>query len=156
FTVVAVLCLTLGIGANTAIFSLVDAALLRMLPVAEPERLVVVRGVGQGGRRTSSFSYPEFVYLRGHADALSTVFAYARIDLNLSAGTLTDVPTGLVVSDNYFSALGVQPVIGRGFEPSDGAVAVISYRFWQSRFHGDPGISGRAVVLNGLPFTIVG
>ncbi len=156
FTIVAVLCIALGIGANTAMFTLVDAALLRMLPVADPERIVVVQSLGSGGRRASSFSYPQFVYLREHADAVAAIFAYARIDLNLSAGNLTDAPKGLVVSDNYFSALGVQPVIGRGFAPSDEAVAVISYRFWRTRFNGDPAISGRAVVLNGLPFTVIG
>jgi predicted permease len=156
FTIVAVLCLALGIGANTAIFTLTDAALLRMLPVADPERLVVVRSLGPGGPRVSSFSYSQFVYFREHADAVAAMFAYARINLNLSAGNLTDAPTGLLVSDNYFSALGVQPVIGRGFAPSDGAVAVLSYRFWQTRFHGDPFITGRAVVLNGLPFTVIG
>ena len=157
FTLVAVLCLALGIGANTAIFTLVDAALLRMLPVADPESLVVVRSVGPGGgRRLSSFSYPQFVYLREHADMLAAVFAYARIDLNLSSGSLTDAPIGQLVSDNYFSALGVQPVIGRGFAPSDDMVAVISYRYWHTRFHGDAAIFGRAVVLNGFPFTIIG
>jgi predicted permease len=156
FTIVAVLCLALGIGANTAIFTLVDTALLRMLPVADPERLVVLRSIGPSGPRVSSFSYPQFVYFRQHAGAVAEMFAYARIDLNLSAGNLTDSPSGLLVSDNYFSVLGVQPVIGRGFATSDEAVAVISYRFWQTRFHGDPAISGRAVVLNGLPFTVIG
>jgi predicted permease len=156
FTTVAVLCLALGIGANTAIFTLVDAALLRMLPVADPESLVVVRNAGPGGGRGASFSYPQFVYLREHADAVAAMFAYARVDLNLSAGDRSDSPKGLVVSDNYFSALGVQPVIGRAFAPSDEAAAVIGYRFWQTRFHGDPDIAGRAVVLNGLPFTVVG
>ncbi|MGH9632892.1 MAG: ABC transporter permease, partial [Bryobacteraceae bacterium] len=156
FTMVAVLCLALGIGANTAIFTLVDAALLRMLPVVDPERLVVLQTLHAGGRGSINFSYPQFVYLREHARALAAVFAYARIDLNLSAGDLTDAPAGLLVSDNYFSSLGVQPVIGRGFAASDEAVAVISYRYWHSRFHGDPGIAGRAVVLNGLPFTVIG
>jgi predicted permease len=158
FSIVAVLCLALGIGANTAIFTLVDAALLRMLPVSDPERLVVARasGPGGGGRRTSSFSYPEFVYLREHADAVAAMFAYARIDLNLSAGNLTDAPKGLAVSENYFSALGVQPAIGRGLSSPDEAAAVISYRFWQTRFDGDPTIAGRAIVLNGLPFTVIG
>jgi predicted permease len=154
FTIVAVLCLALGIGTNTAIFTLVDAALLRMLPVADPESLVVVRSLGAGGRR--SFSYPDFVYLRKHADAVAGMFAYARIDLNLSAGNVTDAPKGLLVSDNYFTTLGVQPVTGRGFTDTDEAAAVISYRFWQARFHGDPGVAGRQVVLNGVPFTVIG
>ncbi len=155
FTVVAVLCLALGIGANTAIFSLVDAALLRMLPVADPERLVVVQSLDPSGGYMG-FSYPQFVYLREHASAVAAMFAYEATSLNLSAGNLTDAPKGLLVSDNYFSALGVQPAIGRGFTPSDEAVAVISYRFWQTRFHADPAIAGRAVMLNGLPFAVIG
>ncbi|MPY89686.1 MAG: FtsX-like permease family protein [Luteitalea sp.] len=155
FTAAVVITLALGIGANTAIFTLVDAALLRTLPVAEPERLVVVQRLNPRGEGWS-FSYPQFVYLREHANAVVDIFAHARIDLHLSAGDLTDAPAGLLVSDNYFSALGVQPVIGRAFAQSDDAVAVLSYRFWQTRFQGDPDIAGRAVVLNGLPFTVIG
>jgi predicted permease len=155
FTVVAVLCIALGIGANTAIFTLVDAALLRMLPVADPERLVVVQSVGQRGGGMG-FSYPQFVYLREHASAVEAMLAFARIDLNLSTGDLTDAPAGLLVSDNYFSTLGVHPAIGRGFDPGEEAVAVISHRFWQARFRGDPTVVGRSVVLNGLPATIIG
>jgi predicted permease len=154
FTVVAVLCIALGIGANTAIFTLVDAALLRMLPVADPERLVVVQSLSPRGGGMG-FSYPQFVYLREHASAVEAL-AFARIDLNLSTGDLTDAPAGLLVSDNYFSTLGVNPAIGRGFDSGEDAVAVISYRFWQTRFHGDPTIVGRTVVLNGLPATIIG
>jgi predicted permease len=155
FTVVAVLCIALGIGANTAIFTLVDAALLRMLPVADPERLVVVQSLNPRGRGMG-FSYPQFVYLREHSRAVEAMFAFGRIDLNLSTGDLTDAPAGLLVSDNYFSSLGVQPSIGRGFEPGENSVAVISYRFWQVRFHGDPAVVGRAFVLNGQPATIIG
>jgi predicted permease len=156
FTTIAILCLALGIGANTAIFTLVDAALLRTLPVVEPERLVVVQSLNQRGQGGSSFSYPQFTYLREHAGAVGDIFAYARIDLNLSTGDLTDAPRGLLVSDNYFSALGVQPAVGRGFAPSDELVAVLSYRFWQTRFLADPFVSGRAVLVNGLPVTVIG
>ncbi len=155
FTVVAVLCLALGIGANTAIFTLVDAALLRMLPVANPERLVVIQSLNSRGG-AMGFSYPQFVYQRQHVGAVSAMFAYAPINLNLSAVDLTDAPKGLLISDNYFTALGVQPVIGRGLAASDENVAVLSYRYWQKRFHGDPAIVGRAIVVNGLPFTVIG
>jgi predicted permease len=156
FTAAAVLTLALGIGANTAIFSLVDAVLLRALPVAEPERLVLVNTVNARGEARSSFSYPQFTYLREHAEPVAEMFAYARVDLNLSAGDVTDAPAGLLVSSNYFSALGVNPAIGRGFSDSDDAVAVVSHRFWQTRFGGHPAVVGRSVLLNGLPFTVVG
>ena len=156
FTAVSILCLALGIGANTAIFSLLDAALLRTLPVAEPDRLIVVESRDPSGRGGSSFSYPMFRHLREHAAAAADVFAYARLDVNLSADSLTDAPAGLVVSDNYFSALRVQPAIGRTFATPDEAVVVLSYRYWRARFHGDRGVVGRGITLNGLPFTIAG
>ena len=155
FTAVAIITLALSIGANTAIFSLLDAALLRMLPVREPQRLVFLHCSDGRGNAINAFSYPQFAYLRARARTLSA-FAYDHADLNLSAGSLTDAPSGLLVSDNYFSVLGVQPLLGRGIAPGDEAVAVLSHPFWESRFGGDPGIVGRAVVLNGLPFTVIG
>ncbi|HLK66059.1 MAG TPA: ABC transporter permease [Bryobacteraceae bacterium] len=155
FTMVVVICLALGIGANTAIFSLIDAALLRMLPVAQPERLVIMRSVTQRGRQAITFSYPAYAYLRAHTRS-AEIFAYDRIALNLSAGGFTDAPSGELVSDNFFAVLGVRPVIGRAIAPKDEATAVISYRYWQSRFHGDPEMVGRTLALNGLPFTVIG
>ena len=157
FTVVCVLCLAFGIRANTAIFSLLDAALLRPLPVTEPGGLVVVETVNPSGRGGSSFSYPLYRYLREHGAQTADVFAYGRLDANLSAGAWTDAPAGLVVSDNYFSALGVRPAIGRLLgSPSDEAVVVLSYRYWQNRFDGDRSIAGRTVIVNGLPFVVAG
>ena len=156
FATVALLTLALGIGANTAIFSLVDAVLLRSLPVAEPERLVLISTVTARGDARSNFSYPQFAYLREHADPVAKMFACATIHLNLSAGNLTDAPAGLLVSDNYFSVLGVEPAIGRGFVAADEAVAVLSHRFWQTRFGGDPAIVGRSVLVNGVPVTVIG
>jgi predicted permease len=155
FTTVAVLCLALGIGANTAIFSLIDAALLRTLPVAQPERLVVIRSVDERGRQAISFSYPAYRYLRAHTRS-AEIIAYDRIALNLSSGAFTDAPSGELVSDNFFSVLGVRPLMGRAFTPEDEAGALISYRYWQGRFHGDPAIVGRNVAVNGLPFTVIG
>jgi predicted permease len=155
FTTIAVLCLALGIGANTAIFSLIEAALLRLLPVAQPERLVVIRSLDERGRQAISFSYPAYAYLRAHTRS-AEIFAYDPIALNLSSGTFTDAPSGELVSDNFFSVLGVQPVMGRVFTPGDETSAVISYRYWQSRFHGDTAIVGRNVTVNGLPFIVIG
>jgi predicted permease len=156
FAAAAVLTLALGIGANTAIFSLVDAVLLRALPVREPQRLVIMNTVSPSGDGRSNFSYPQFAYLREHTGPVAEMFAFATIDLNLSAGHLTDAPSGLLVSDNYFSVLGVEPAIGRGFAAADDAVVVLSDRFWRSRFHGDPAVVGRTVQLNGLPVTVIG
>jgi predicted permease len=156
FTAVSVLCLALGIGANTAIFSLLDAVLLRPLPVEDPQRLVVLESADASGRGGSSFSYPLFHHLRQHATAAADVFAYGRVDVNLSAGGLTDAPAGLVVSDNYFSTLGVRPALGRAFAAADEAAVVVSHRYWKRRFHSDRAIVGRSVTLNGTPFAIVG
>ena len=156
FTVSAVLCLALGMGANTAIFSLADAALFRMLPVTAPEQLVALQVVNPRGPGPPNFSYPQYAFLRDHADALAGILAYATIDIHLSTDTTTESPTGLVVSHNYFSVLGVRPAIGRVFTPQEADAAVLSYGFWQRRFDADPAVVGRGVVLNGLPFTIVG
>jgi predicted permease len=157
FSGAAILVLALAIGANTAIFSLADAALFRMLPVADPDELVAVRSLnprGQGTRGT--FSYPQYTYLRDHTDAVAGMLAYAPMNLNLSAGAVTDSPDGLLVSANYFTVLGVQPAIGRGFAAEDEAAVILSHGFWRRRFAGDPAIAGRSIMLNGLPFTVVG
>jgi putative ABC transport system permease protein len=156
FSIISVLSLALGIGANTAIFSLLDAALLRTLPVPEANRLIVLETVGASGRGGSSFSYPLFRHLREHSAAAADIFAYAQLSVNLSADGMTDGPVGLSVSDNYFSALRVQPAMGRTFTAADDAVAVVSYQYWKARFQGSQGIVGRSLTLNGKPFTVVG
>ena len=147
FTTIAVLCLALGIGANSAIFTLLDAAVLRTLPVSDPARLVFV---------SHSFSNPQYEYMRAHSSSLSGVLAHASIALHLTSGPVTDAPTGELVSDNYFNVLGAQPAVGRTFAPGEEAVALISHRYWQLRFQGDHGVAGRSVALNGLPFTVIG
>ena len=157
FSGAAILVLALAIGANTAIFSLADAALFRMLPVADPDQLIGVRSLDPrrlGARGT--FSYPQYTYLRDRTDAVAGMLAYAPINLNLSAGAVTDSPDGLLVSANYFTVLGVQPAIGRGFAAEDEPSVILSHRFWQRRFSGDPAIAGRNMMLNGLPVTVVG
>ena len=156
FFTIGALCLALGIGANTAIFSLLDAVLLRQLPVADPERLVVVQAPDAAGRGRSGLSYPMFTFLREHSIGAVDVFAYAQIDINLSSNSVTEAPAGLVVSDNYFSVLGVQAAVGRTFAATDDAVVVLSHRFWRARFRSDPGIVGGGVTVNGLPFTVIG
>jgi predicted permease len=161
FTLVAVLTLALGIGANTAIFSFVNAVLLRPLPVAEPERLVYVFG----GVRTNPYnvsSYPDYIDYRDRNKVFSNLIAYSPITLSLSGDDGADTISGLIVTGNYFEALGVRAQVGRTFLPDEDstpgghAVAVISHALWQDRFAGDPHIAGRQLLLNGQPFTIVG
>ena len=161
FTLVVTLTLALGIGANTAIFSFVNAVLLRTLPVAEPERLVYVFG----GTKTSPYSvssYPDYVDYRDRNNVFSELIAYSPITLSLNSGEQVDTVTGLIVTGNYFDALGVRPRVGRAFLPEEDttpgshAVAVIGHGLWQSRFGADPGVVGRKLLLNGQQFTVVG
>src|SRR5215207_3466676 len=161
FTAVAVATLALGIGANTAIFSFVNAVLLRALPVAEPERLVYVFG----GTRESPYnvsSYPDYLDYRERNGVFSALAAYAPITLSLNSNDQPDMISGLIVTGNYFDTLGVRAQAGRTFLPEEDTtpgghpVAVISHELWQSRFAGEAGVAGRQLLLNGQPFTIVG
>jgi predicted permease len=161
FTVVAIATLALGIGANSAIFSFVNAVLLRELPVKEPDRLVYVFG----GTRESPYnvsSYPDYLDYRDRNGVFGDLAAYAPITLSLNSDDRPDMISGLIVMGNYFDALGVGAQVGRTFLPEEDTkpgghpVAVISHGLWQSRFGGDAGIAGRQLLLNGQPFTIVG
>jgi predicted permease len=169
FTAVAVLSLALGIGANTAIFSVIHAVLLRALPVSNPERLTVVTipFVKRGGITFSqSFSYPEYRHLRDRSRAAEGVISFRTHPLSISLEGTTERVSGALVSGNYFQVLGVRPALGTAVEPEDdvkpgsggarGPVAVLSYRFWQRRMNGDPAAVGRTMDVNGHPFTIVG
>jgi predicted permease len=176
FTTIAVLTLGLGIGANTAIFSVVNAVLLRSLPVQEPERLVMWTDAPDEGTMMGSlvsgrweyFTYPAYRHYRDQLSTLSGLAALRSTNDPLSilgeSGT-TDGPaqmgTGQLVTGNYFAVLGVVPLLGRALTPDDdrpgaGPAAVVSYGYWQSRLGGDPGAVGRTVQLNGTPVTIVG
>ena len=180
FTAIAVLTIALGVGANTALFSVVDAVLLKKLPVKEPDQLVLFRATwdrekfspgnytgsnqrdpATGLTNGTSFPFQTFSRLREDRGALSDVFAFASVDLNLNAGGQAEVVSGQVVSGNYYSTLGVPALIGRTITDSDDnpgttPVAVLSHRFWTSRFSADKGIVGRQVNLNNVAFTIVG
>jgi len=180
FTAVAVLTLALGIGANTAIFSLIDAVMLKMLPVRKPEQLVLLNWVAPGwpymihsltgdsnrdqsGRSSStSFSYPIFQDIRAHARAFSSVLAFAEAErANVGVSGEAGVAQSQLVSGDFFSTLGVPAAIGRTINPVDdepGAnpVATISYSYWMRRFRGDPQILGKTVTVNGVSFTLVG
>ena len=178
-TIIAMLSLALGIGANTALFSVVDAVLLKMLPVKEPERLVLFRSVAPkefsvgsysgsgntdtqtGQRIRTSFPYQSYQRMREQQGSMSDIFAFGGVSLNISADGQVEVANGQAVSGNYFSALGVQPAIGRLLTDEDdkpGAppVAVLSHRYWQKRFGGDAAVVGKQINLNNVAFTVVG
>jgi putative ABC transport system permease protein len=171
FTIVAVLSLALGIGANAAIFSLFDQVLRRPLPVPEPDRLVnlVAPGprhgslmCGQAGDCEAVFSYPMFRDLEAAQEPFTGIAAHRFFGASLATGEQTVPGGGMVVSGSYFPVLGLRPALGRLLGPEDdrapGAepVAVLSHRFWEARLGADPGIVGRTVTVNGVPLTIVG
>ena len=157
FAVAVVLTLALGIGANTAVFSLVNATLFRRLPVADSERLVyVVRGTG------GVFSYPAYTWLRDGNEVLDGFAAWGGITASLRAGDAAELVGGVIVTGNFFDVLGVRAGHGRLITPADdvtpGAhpIAVISHEYWQTRFGGSADVVGRVISLNGHPFTVVG
>ena len=160
FTAVALVSLALGIGANTAIFSLVNALLLKPMPVHEPERLVAVftRDTRNPGRMP--LSYPNFRDLRDRTRTFAGMAVVAATEVNWSHGGGVEQIRAQVVSSGYFPLLGVRPIAGWGFLPGDderaAAVAVVSHEFWTDRLGADPSAVGRTLIVNRLPFTIVG
>ncbi len=182
FTAVAVVTLALGIGANSAIFSVLDAVMLQTLPVRNPRQLLLVRWTAKdwppivqdlegsnrkdpesGGWLSESVPYPMFEGLRSQSTTLSDVFAFsANINgFNVQFEGTPHSAASEPVSGNYFSGLGVQTVLGRPILPSDDVatappVAVVSYNFWKSKLGGDDSVVGKPIAINSLPFTIVG
>jgi macrolide transport system ATP-binding/permease protein len=161
FTIVAVLTLALGIGANSTIFTLVNAVLLRPLPVEEPDRVVSVYATSQDGTRSSRFSYLNYLDYRDRNEALAGLAAQNLTPLTLGVAEESEPILGQIVSGNYFTVLGVRARRGRVFNQEDdrpGAerVAVISHSFHQRRFPAEPDLTGKTIYLNGDPFTVVG
>jgi predicted permease len=161
FTALAVLALALGIGANTAIFSLVNAVLLRPLPgVQDPSQLVSFERL-QRGRNYYNFAYPDYLDYRDQSRSFTGLAAHVATPLSFTAST-TERLRGDLVTGNYFHLLGVKPALGRLLQPDDdvtvGAhpVAVVSYGLWQRAFGSDPNIVGQSIKLNGHDFTVVG
>ncbi len=172
--------LALGVGANTALFSVVDAVLLKKLPVKDPDRLVLLKASWDGQKFGpgsydgsnlidqatglsvgTSFPMQTLTRLRQEQETLSDVFAFSPMEVNFNAGGQAEVVTAQVVSGNYYSALGVPALIGRTItEADDNAAAtpvvVLSHRFWASRFNGDPAALGKQVNINNVAFTIAG
>jgi putative ABC transport system permease protein len=161
FTLVAVLSLALGIGVNTTVFSLLDAVLLRSLPIQHPEQIVDIATRVAGGEPHNDFSYPLYTGLRDHNESLSGMVAYSDTNFGLAVGDQTERIRGEAVSANYFSVLGVQPIIGSAFAAGDeraGAprAAVISDALWTRRLQRDPSVLQKTIILNGRTFSIVG
>ncbi|HMD32979.1 MAG TPA: ABC transporter permease [Candidatus Acidoferrales bacterium] len=162
FTAVSIITLALGIGANAAIFSLMDAVLLSPLPVRNPEELVLISTADSESQVTNSFSYPMYLDLRDKNDAFAGVIARGGAQFNLNYRGVNEKVRGELVSGNYYDVLGVRPWIGRLFTQQDDvipgghAVVVISFGFWQRRFGSDPGVIGQTILLNEHPMTVVG
>jgi predicted permease len=162
FTILAIISLALGIGANTAIFSLVNTVLLRPLPVKEPSRLIEVYGALHNGADFTIQSYLNYKDYRDRNDVFSGLFVYRMVVSSLSHNGSNERAWGFLASGNYFDVLGVKPILGRGFLPEEDQtpgshpVAVLSYACWQHRFAGDPSIVGRTILLNNHTFTIIG
>lgn len=176
FAAVAVACLALGIGANTAIFSVANAVMVRSLPVSDPAQLVLLRYESHGditavqrtrvGDLQTAFPYAVFEALRERAHTLSGVMAWVPLGLNeqsltVNAAGRSTVAGGEMVSGGYFGVLGVSPVLGRtivdsDLEPGAPNVAVLSHRFWSRELGGNPAVVGAGITLNRVPFTIVG
>jgi len=183
FTAIAVLTIALGVGANTALFSVVDAVLLRKLAVKEPNQLVLFNATwnpnfSAGGYNGSSKQDPSTKLTVGTSfpiqtltsfreqikdpqSPISDVFAFSSVGINLNASGTAEVASGQVVSGNYYTALGVPAFLGRTITDSDDnasvtPVAVLSHQFWTNRFGGDPSVIGKQVNINNVAFTIVG
>ena len=179
FTSIAVLSLALGIGANTAVFSLVDAVLLKSLPVRAPEELRLLNWVRiknppveshsgynvvdptTGQPVSGSFSYPAYRLFRDNVPQFSDLVGYARYDFTVTANGASEFAAGQFVSGNYFTGLGAQPLIGRPILADDDApgrarVAVLTYRCWEKLFALDPAVIGREIIVNQRPVTVVG
>ena len=169
-TAAAVVTLALGIGANAAIFSLVDQILLKRLPVAEPERLVMLKYEGSdtghassyGGDTAHYFSYPMYRDLRDQNNVFSGMLTMFPTQVGIQWHNSPSLANSELVSGNYFSVLGVQPALGRLFIPEDSAtqgaspLVVLSYRYWKQRLASDPSVINQNIVVNGRPYTIIG
>ena len=163
FTVVAAITLALGIGANTAMFNLIDAVILKDLPVRQPEELVLLSGHGSEFPEPAKWSYRGFTLLREYDQVSAGLAAYTPVRIGVSlAGQVEPAAPGHLVSGAYFSVLGVNPILGRliGNEddraPGAHPVVVISHGYWRRRFGGDLGVIGKTISLAGMPFTIIG
>jgi len=159
FTIAAILTLALGIGSNTARFSVIPAVLLRPLPFPEPDRIMQVASTTQI-RKFSSESYPDFFDYRQRNRSFAYLSAYHSTSKTLTGIGEAQHIEANVVTPGFFEALGVQPTLGRTFRPEEekpgNRVAILSDSMWRNVFHGDPAILGKPIILDGKPHTVVG
>lgn len=163
FSVLAVLCLTLGIGANAAVFSWMEGILFRPYPaVAHQEQLFALAGTARGETEATELSWLDFQDLRRDCSLCEDAFVTKITGSTLSVGDHAEIARGSIVSANYFDAVGVHPILGRGFEPGEDVgsdshpVVVISYQMWRDRYKGDPEVIGKVQRFNNMPHTIIG
>jgi len=163
FSILAILCLTLGIGTSAAVMSWIEGILIRPYPlVAHQDRMVALFGTKQGTTEKEGLSYPDFLDLQKSSTLFESFIVDRIMGTTLSIGDRAERASGGIVSANYFDALGVRPMLGRGFRPEEGEgrnahpVTVISYLTWQDRYKGDPDIVGKSQFLNGVQHTIIG
>jgi putative ABC transport system permease protein len=170
FTAIAILTLAVGIGANASIFSLVDQILLKKLPVADPDRLVMLKYAGSdtghtdayGGTGEMYFSYPMYRDLRDQNQVFDGMLAMFPAQVGVQWRNTPSLAKSELVSGNYFTILGVKPALGRLLAPADSATSgasalvVLNYRYWSQHFGEDPGVINQTLLVNGNPFTIIG
>ncbi len=162
FTVVAVVSLALGIGANSMVFSTINAILFKPLPVESPNRIVWLYGIQHGAPGPNQFSYPDYLDFKTQSGVFSDLFAYTDIAFRLFADGKPAIVWGAAATENFFSGIGLKAIIGRTFTADDGTapgtlpVAVISEALWRRQFGADQSVIGKAIHLNGRAFTIVG
>ena len=161
FSAVAILSLGLGVGVNTAMFSLVDSLLFRPLPVASPDTLVDVFTSSGDGDEFATSSYQDFLDVKAQNTVFSDMLGYSPMMAPLSLGDRSRISLGQVVTSNHFAMLGVQPFLGRLLVPADDQpssprVVVIAHRMWQREFGSDPAIVGKSITLRGQAYAIAG
>src|SRR6058998_2563315 len=163
FSILAILCLTLGIGTTAAVFSWIEGILVRPYPlVAHQDRMFALNATTRGVQGYTGISYPDFLELEKNSTLFESFIIDKITGTTLSVGDRAERASGAIVSANYFDALGVKPILGRGFRPEEGEgrnahpVTVIGYKTWKDRYGGDPNIIGRTQYLNGVQHTIIG